>query len=73
MMLSRQKSGLLIFGDIEVLGPMEGRGRDKGGATVMVGEDGRQQFVRKGMLFSVLRNLHSQGRVVTLPARGPRN
>jgi hypothetical protein len=37
---------------------------------VLVGEDGEQHFVRKGMLFSVLRNLHSQGRVVMLPARG---
>jgi hypothetical protein len=39
----------------------------------MVGEDGKKHFVRKAMLFSVLHNLHSQGRVVTLPARGAQN
>lgn len=70
VMLSRQRSGLLIFGDINVLGSMEDSGRGK--ALQRVTEDGNRQFVQKGMLYSVLRKLHSQGRVVTLPVRAER-
>ncbi|PON27775.1 hypothetical protein TGAM01_v203542 [Trichoderma gamsii] len=70
VMLSRQRSGLLIFGDINVLGPMKDMGKGKGKSLVRVNEDGNKQFMRKGMLYHVLRKLHDQGRVVTLPCRG---
>ncbi|PNP55867.1 hypothetical protein THARTR1_04087 [Trichoderma harzianum] len=67
VMLSRQKSGLLIFGDINVLGPvdapLEG---NRIHASVIVGA-GRHEKVK--MMHKVLRNLHHRGRVVTLPPR----
>jgi hypothetical protein len=71
VMLSRQKSGLLIFGDINVLGAVEdsGKGKGKGKATVRVTAQGDKQYVQLGMLFNVLRTLHGQGRVVNLPIR----
>ncbi|KAM0254015.1 hypothetical protein ACHAQJ_006985 [Trichoderma viride] len=67
VMLSRQRSGLLIFGDINVLGNVEDSGNGK--AAVRVTAQGDKQFVQKGMLFNVLRTLHWQGRVITLRVR----
>ncbi|KAM0447811.1 hypothetical protein ACHAO4_008555 [Trichoderma viride] len=70
VMLSRQRSGLLIFGDIDVLGPIQGEVRGK--SFLNVDQNGNQQFMRRGMLYNVLRKLHDQGRVVTLSARAGR-
>ncbi|KAK4065102.1 uncharacterized protein Triagg1_8738 [Trichoderma aggressivum f. europaeum] len=58
VMLSRQKSGLLIFGDINVLGPV--------GVPLGVGSE---HYTKARMMHKVLRNLHHRGRVVTLPPR----
>lgn len=69
-MLSQQRSGLLIFGDIDVLGPIQGEVRGK--SFLNVDQNGNQQFMRRGMLYNVLRKLHDQGRVVTLSARAGR-
>ncbi|KAJ4855664.1 AAA domain-containing protein [Trichoderma breve] len=68
VMLSRQKSGLLIFGDINVMGqpnvPIRGK-------TVRLprGPDGEERLMHAGMLAKVLRDLYNRGRVVTLPPR----
>lgn len=70
VMLSRQRSGLLIFGDINVLVSIEDNGRGKN--LVRLTEDGNRQFLRKTMLYNVLRKLQGQGRVLTLPARAVR-
>lgn len=84
VLLSRQKSGLLIFGDINVLGPVTDRGTGgrggRGGMgakgrdrAVLKAKDGTEHFITKGMLFNVMRNWSRQGRVVTLPVRDPRD
>ncbi|KAM0249672.1 hypothetical protein ACHAQJ_008969 [Trichoderma viride] len=81
VMLSRHKSGLLVFGDINVAGQVSGRskartaakGNAKGAVkgkenfTVFVG--GAKHFVKHGMLSNVLRGWYDSGRVVEL--RGP--
>lgn len=68
VMLSRQKSGLLIFGDINVMGQASVPIRGK---TVRLprGLDGEERVMHVGMLAKVLRDLYNRGRVITLPSR----
>ncbi|KAF3070224.1 hypothetical protein CFAM422_006692 [Trichoderma lentiforme] len=68
VMLSRQKSGLLIFGDINVLGPVDTPLTSKK-ILVSVGIDGTEYHAKVKMMHKVLRSLHYQRRVVTLPPR----
>ncbi|KAL7892380.1 P-loop containing nucleoside triphosphate hydrolase protein [Trichoderma sp. SZMC 28014] len=69
VMLSRQRSGLVIFGDINVLGSLEDSGKSKSKSVLRVAENGREVYVRKTMLYSVLQKMQRQDRVVPLPPR----
>lgn len=76
-MLSRQKSGLLIFGDINVTGPTRGsankdigRGKTSNTKGVMkfhvVNEAGEISFVNGGMLHHVPARIEQAGRMSVL-------
>ncbi|KAL6794263.1 P-loop containing nucleoside triphosphate hydrolase protein [Trichoderma sp. SZMC 28012] len=72
VMLSRHKSGLLIFGDIKVLGEVtqEAPGKGKGkGKAIVTGARGGKSFVGRGMLGNILDDLSARRRVVTLSER----
>lgn len=69
-MLSRQRSGLPIFGVINILGSVEEDGRGKN--LLRLTEDGNQRFLQRTMLYSVLQKMRGQDRVVTLPVRAAR-
>jgi hypothetical protein len=69
VMLTRQHSGLIVFGDFNVLGKKNkmkvfagGRGKGKQRTTVTL--DGVSHFVKRGMLFNVLQGWSDAGRVV---------
>ncbi|PON25349.1 hypothetical protein TGAM01_v205643 [Trichoderma gamsii] len=77
VMLSRQKSGLLVFGDLYVLGKVDeqremqaaegrGQGRGQGKQRTLVTLGGATHFVKRGMLDKVLQNWADTGRVVEL-------
>lgn len=77
VMLSRQRSGLLVFGDINVVetpepapGPASGRGGRGGrGGNYVVEHNGVRKLVRDGMLQQVLKGWKTAGRVIMLPPR----
>ncbi|KAM0255907.1 hypothetical protein ACHAQJ_005308 [Trichoderma viride] len=69
VMLSRQKSGLLIFGDINVVqqpktAAARGRGQGKERITFTLGDT--THFVKPGMLHNVLQGWSEAGRVVEM-------
>jgi hypothetical protein len=72
VMLSRQKSGLLVFGDINVVGRVDQVPRElavpgSGKERRVVVSNGVKHFVKQGMLYRVLRGWHERGRVIVLP------
>ncbi|PNP57212.1 hypothetical protein THARTR1_02742 [Trichoderma harzianum] len=80
VMLSRQRSGLLVFGDIMVAGDLMASDgtRPNGRRLVRVRDGSHSHKMKEGMLHKVLRGWQTSGRVVTLPPRsnaraGPSN
>lgn len=71
VMLSRQRSGLLVFGDIMVAGDLMAAAgtRPNGRKLVRAGDGSQAHKVKEGMLHKVLRGWQTSGRVVTLPPR----
>jgi hypothetical protein len=67
VMLTRQKSALLLVGDMEVTGPLEGKGADKAAKAAKMGvrtfgDDGEPTFVKASMLRELLVKMHRSGR-----------
>ena len=67
VMITRQRSALLLVGDMEVTGPLEGKGADKAANAAKkgvrtFGEDGEPMFVKAAMLREVLVRMHTSGR-----------
>lgn len=70
VMLSRQKSGLVIFGDIDVLagrGKGKGKGKGKDKAIRAVGKDGQAHWMKAVMLQRVYQGFVDKGRMITIP------
>ncbi len=82
-MLTRQKSGLIIMGDIKVTGLLDkdkgkgkGKGKNKGKGKLVTkfmvmnesGESGGMGGV-SGMLHSILRHMSENGRVIIIPIK----
>lgn len=73
-MLSSQPSGLVIFGDLNLTGKLDskGKGKGKGGAKdtgdrfLVIGADGEKSWAKATMLRSVLANLQKDGRVAVV-------
>ncbi|KAK7428202.1 hypothetical protein QQZ08_005268 [Neonectria magnoliae] len=77
VMLSRQKSGLVIFGDIDVLagrgkgkdkGKGKGKAKAKGKAVQVLGNDGQTHFLTAVMLQRVYQGFSEKGRMITISA-----
>ncbi|CAH0049226.1 unnamed protein product [Clonostachys solani] len=82
VLLSRHKSGLVIFGDINVMEPLVGakakgegeevkgegkvKGKGKGKAFIVRGADNKGKFFQASMLKSVHTNFVKEGRVATV-------
>lgn len=71
---SRQRSGLLLFGNINVTGALENnRKRKRGGKAAnttsykVVTESGEAAYVNRGMLDRILTGLEDAGRVIRIP------
>lgn len=73
VMLSRQRCGLAIFGDINVTGAVDGKGKATTDRIRVTGSNGETCFARAKMLRSILVNLYQSGRVITVPAKPAKN
>ena len=67
VMMTRQKSALLLVRDMEVTGPLEGKGADKAAKAAKqgvrtFGEKGESMFVKAAMLRELLVKMHESGR-----------
>ncbi|PKK42305.1 hypothetical protein CI102_12899 [Trichoderma harzianum] len=68
VMLSRQKSGLIVFGDINVV-DLRAAAKTMASGRRVVKPTAFTHAVKEGMLHNVLRGWQASGRVVTLPRR----
>lgn len=83
VMLSRHRCGLVVFGDINVAGPVDGTGTTRAKTLgkrakkedhytfSVVGEDGKKHWMKAGMLHNVYKALYKAGRVVTVGVGRP--
>lgn len=73
VMLSRQRCGLLLVGDVNVAGSMtkekgakKGKNKGRNDTVKIIGEEGKVAYVAGGMLYSVHKALWESGRVATV-------
>jgi hypothetical protein len=67
VMITRQRSALLLVGDMEVTGPLDGKGADKAAKAAKRGvrtfsDNGESMFIKAAMLREVLVRMHKSGR-----------
>jgi hypothetical protein len=67
VMITRQRSALLLVGDMEVTGPLEGKGADKAAKAAKMGvrtfgDSGEPLFIKAAMLRELLVKMHKSGR-----------